>query len=396
MKRHRYSTCAVLALALGAYFALALVTQHPTAALEFIDDEAKDTPATEPQRLKIDKIYFMFHPTCWRQSGPKAPAGVAQDKWTACFDWEVQVNEQQKAFMDQMKPNEALVMFPIGASPPMKDLERHGTKVLGRRCIIMRRRSVDPSPEWANLDDPFKSFLEDDNLAGKAKFLQSIPADVQTELADEIREARTALGTDWSIGVFEVIYYSRMCAEDVKNEFAQRHMVYDPAKVESEAFGEGFEQCAMTWKSMLVPYMGLQKPAYNIYDLSVTGAVFLRQAEFRERVALRDGIQLFLWEGKEGGHIGFYARAWCRLKDPQFWVHVPLEDMSLEAWGLEKYGTKHWPAEGSPLKTEDDHLQVPILNGIRRDGTDGTYYLIAKGIDFKDFRRRLVEARITP
>ena len=43
MKRHRYSTCAVLALALGAYFALALVTQHPTAALEFIDDEAKDT-----------------------------------------------------------------------------------------------------------------------------------------------------------------------------------------------------------------------------------------------------------------------------------------------------------------------------------------------------------------
>ena len=52
---------------------------------------------------------------------------------------------------------------------------------------------------------------------------------------------------------------------------------------------------------------------------------------------------------------------------------MPLKDLSCEVWGLDAYGSKLWPTEGSQIKVENDHLNVPVLNGIRRDATDGAF-----------------------
>jgi hypothetical protein len=188
---------------------------------------------------------------------------------------------------------------------------------------------------------------------------------------------------------------SRLHAMDMQDEFADRKLYYDPQTVQSEAFGEGFEECAMTWKAMLVPYLGLAKPADNIFDLSVGALRLLMDADFKERVSRDHDVRLYLWQSKDGRPIGFFARSWCRLKDPQYYAKIPLNDAALEVWTQTNYGTKVWPAADSRLKQDGDHLLVPVLNGIRRDNTDGAFYVTADGMSFDDFRERLVGVELT-
>jgi hypothetical protein len=146
----------------------------------------------------------------------------------------------------------------------------------------------------------------------------------------------------------------------------------------------------MTWKAMLIPYLGFTKPALNNFELSVSGAPYLINAKLRERVDLGNHVCLYLWEGAGGKCIGLYAQSWCRLKDPPLYARVPVHGVSLEVWEMDK---KRWPADGSPLQVQDGHLQVPVYNAIRRDHQEGSY-VIAEGVTFAEFRRRLVQVAI--
>ena len=148
----------------------------------------------------------------------------------------------------------------------------------------------------------------------------------------------------------------------------------------------------MTWKAMVVPYLGLHSPAANNWDLSVGGAIFLKR--LRERIDLPNQITLFIWEGEDNSHYALFARAWCRLKDPQYHVSVPAEGLDLELWTQIRYGTKIWPAEGSRFKIEDGKLEAPVFNSIRRDSEDQAVYIKVKGVRFETFRKRLLEALI--
>lgn len=353
--------------------------------------ETQEVAGLEPAPIR--KLYFMYHPTCWAQAelgGRRPPAGEEREKWLACLEWERRVNERQKRFMSDMKPDEALVMFPIGGSEAMLKLQQHATRVLGRRCIIVEDVWTKNAPEaWSELVNPVERFLDNDKLEGRAEFMEGVPPEIRSELESEIREACRVHGYDWNITGLKVIYHSRMVAAKLQKEFRARRLHYDPATLVSEAFGEGFEQCAMTWKAMLVPYLGFARPAENIFDLSVSGAPFLATARFRERIKLSGDTRLFLWVGEDGRSIGLYARAWCRLADPQLYARVPLEGLSLEVWDVAK---RRWPADDSSLKVENAHMKVPVYNAIRRDDTDGSFYLIAGGVSFDGFRRRLVNA----
>ena len=246
----------------------------------------------------------------------------------------------------------------------------------------------------AGVGGAIHKFLDDENLEGREAYLAPIPPSVRAELIAEVRDACQTRGYDLGLGGLEVTVTSRMMALDIEGQLKQQGLSYDPAAVECEAFGEGFEQCAMTWKAMVVPYLGLAKPAANVFELSVSAAQFLVGATFRERIALGHDIQLYLWEGADGRPIGLYARAWCRLRDPQYVVKAPLNQDSCEVWTEQSYGTKVWPGESSPITAENGHLRIPVLNGIRRDATDGAFYVIGNGIAFEEFRRILVNSEI--
>jgi len=375
MLRRRVISLAVLLLATltgGAAFAV----------------EATSRPGT-----RIRKIAFLFHPVCWAHGmrGTEPPPGTDPKLYLACFEREKQVNQRQKQYISRMKPDEALVVFPIGRSPAMLDLEQHAEKVLGPRCIIVRRNSVDPPAAWSTVPHAMQRFLTDQSLEGRSEFLKNVSPEIQAELAAEISQAGELRGYDWNLAVLEVIYYSRLCAQDVLNAFGERGLTFDPQTMQCEAFGEGFEQCAMTWKQMLVPYMGLAAPAYNVFDLSVSGAPFLLKARPKERVQLDHEIQLFLWEGADGRPIGLFARAWCRLKDPQFYARIPLQGAAIGVWDLT---SRIKPSASSPVRQESDDLIVPVLNAIRRDSTDLTGYVIGSGVRMPEFRERLIRAKL--
>ncbi len=361
--------------------------------------------AAEEPPLKIEKIYFMFHPVCWRMQGPKIPQdwvqmGYTQQWWTDCCQWELEVNQRQKDFMTRMKPNEALVLFPINTSPLILELQEHAAKTLGRRCIIASQPDAGlavASARWAKLPDPVERFLNDPNLEGKAECLKQVPPDIQKELETEMREAWQTRTGDWSLGVVRVVYTSRLSAKDILEKFKTHNLYYDPATVESEAFGEGFEQCAMTWKQMLTPYLGLTHAPANIFELSVSCASFLFNTKRHERIKLSDDVCLYLWEAADGRKIALLARSSCRLKDPQLFARVPIEGMSAEV--RDESEKKHWPKadpQQPALAAEEGCLKLPVLSGSRRDAFSGAFYLIAEGIPMDQFRKRLVEAKISP
>ena len=391
----RLQRCCAIGLA-GSLLAGALVVFH-SAGLRAAE------PQSDLPRHTINRICFMFHPVCWRMHGEKPPAGADPDNWAACYNRELRVNELQKQFISRLPENAALVLFPIGNGAAMRALEEHATKTLGRRCVIVRRPGKDPPRSWARLADPIGEFLANPALEGRAEFLSSIPDKIQSELVTELSQVSKAERQGWNVSVLEVLYYSRMCALDIENAFAKRNLVYDPAVVRSEAFGEGFEQCAMTWKQMLVPYLGLAHPAENNFDLSVSGAPFLVDAVLKQRIRLSHDLRLYLWEAVDGRKVAMYCRAWCRLKDPQLYARVALDDLSLVV--REVHDKECWPQPDDStlgLQVAAGHLRVPVFNGIRRDfdwrkavqTDEEACYLIADNISLQDFRKRLLDARI--
>ena len=147
---------------------------------------------------------------------------------------------------------------------------------------------------------------------------------------------------------------------------------------------------------MLPHYMGLAKPIENDPSLSVSGAWFLVNAEFKERVIFPGDVRLLLWEEEDGRPIALFYRTAARLKDPQLYAHVPLAGLNLEVWvwsaAVPEEG-KLWSAQAS-TDLPPGHLHVPVYMATRTGGVDNYYYLIASDISFEDFRNRLADVEI--
>ena len=99
---------------------------------------------------KIEKIYFMIHPTCWAdggspQEGYLEETGYNASDWYVSLNWEKEVNQKQKEFISNMGPGEAMVIIPINHDAPsaqMRDLWDHAERCLGRRIRRARGAGV--------------------------------------------------------------------------------------------------------------------------------------------------------------------------------------------------------------------------------------------------------------
>jgi len=305
-----------------------------------------------------------------------------------------------------MKPDEVLIIYSVGNSEPMRKLIEHAQKTLGQRFVLVSWQCA--SVEFlANVSDTIRRFLDDEELPGKREFIhdmltahgsRKISEGLAEEIETEIRESCEKIGYDWSYHALEVIYYSRILVLELEEKFREQGLVYDPKSVECVAFGEGFEQCAMTWKAMLPHYMRLARPIENNFELSVSGAPFLVTAKFKERIALSGDVRLFLWEGEDGRPIALFCRTAAHPKGPQLFAHVPLKDLDLEVRGVTP-NTKYWPVKRSSqsvLESRRGHLGIPVMTGLLRNTADEPHYLIASGISLEEFRSRLVNADISP
>ena len=352
----------------------------------------------KPEPVRINKFYWCIHPYCWSRF-----SGIPEDRDPELFNAnlarELRVHKLHMDFVSNMKPDEALIIYPAGSSEPMSNLIQHAEKTLGRRCVIPTWESASAYNFLKDVPDLIRRFLEDDELPGKQAYVREMltdkgrreaPEGVAEELEAEIREACEVIGYDWSWMALDVIYHNRVLALDIEEKFREQGLVYDPKTVECMAFGEGLEQCAMTWKSMLPHYMGLANPVENDPRLSVSGAAYLVNAEFKERIAFADDVRLLLWEGEDGRPIALFYRTADRLKNPRLYAHVPLAGLNLEVWVL---NDKFWSAEAH-TNLPTGHLHVPVYTATRTRGDKTYFYLIARGISFKDFRDRLADVEI--
>lgn len=264
----------------------------------------------------------------------------------------------------------------------MKDIEQFGQEKLGRRCMILRAES------------PNSKKIDSRNL---------LPAAVKLELVDEILDALQKRGDTWSTAameVLEVMFYNRMIAIEIQEELQKRNLHYDPKTVDAVAFGEGFEQCAMTWKAMVPYYLGLTKPIENDFELSVSGMPLLRFATFKERIALSDDVRLFLWELKDGRPMALFSRAHARLADPQFHVTLPLGVKKIQIKVFTKHGEQLWPLASIgdlPVKADlAGPIKVPVYTSLRQLATDRAAYVVASGMNLDEFRQMLLAAPVGP
>jgi len=332
------------------------------------------------------------------------PNGRDPKLWNAILAWELRVHELHINFVSNMKPDEALIIYPIGDSEPMRKLIEHAQNTLGRRCVLVSWQCA--SVEFlANVSNPIRQFLDDKELPGKQEFIHDMltdfgrhkmPEGLAEELEAEIRDACEIIGYDWSHQALKVIYYSRVLALEIEEQFRERGLVYNIQTARCTAFGEGFEQCAMTWKAMLSHYMGLAKPIENDFELSVSGAPFLVTAKLRERISLSGDVRLFLWEGEDGRSIALFCRTKARLKDPQLFLHMPLKGLDLQVRGVAP-DAKYWPAKSSSqsaVRIYNGHLAVPVMAALRRNEADEPHYLLASNISFEDFRSRVINSEI--
>ena len=119
---------------------------------------------------KIEKIYFMIHPTCWAdggspQEGYLEETGYNASDWYVSLNWEKEVNQKQKEFISNMGPGEAMVIIPINHDAPsaqMRDLWDHAERCLGRRSgprlavranQTMHHRRRQPCRRWSCATD---------------------------------------------------------------------------------------------------------------------------------------------------------------------------------------------------------------------------------------------------
>lgn len=362
-------------------------------------NQASPTQHQTAEGRKISKLNWLIHPVCWSMGmrgdqPPALPAGYDPQDYLDTWEWEKRVIERQKRYISNMGPDEVLLIHPIGSGPAMKGLIDHASKELGDRSIVMTRSNPNPPEAIGKLEQPLKHFLEDESIEGREEFLAKVPEDIQAELAEEIRQACQTLGYDWNYAALEVIYNCRLYAMDIKAEFKKRGLWFDPDTVELEAFGEGFEECAMTWKSMVPHYLGIDRGAESNFDLSVGGLRFLQDATWADRIDLGRNVRLFLWRASDGRVIGFYTQNQMTLTDPQLFAHVSLDGPLFEMWTQIKYGTRLFPKPDSQFEVVDGCVRVPILNTIRRDAGDGAFYVIADDTDIEGLRRLLTNARI--
>mgnify|MGYP001163756107 CR=1 FL=1 len=353
------------------------------------------------ETTRIDKIYFMIHPCSWVASGGiPSPAqrqvdGFSLTNWYTALNWEVEVNKRQHELIDNVRSNEMLVIFPSRESNAMRELESHGEKTLGTRCIVCREPDSVPlhhEPKVLHeIEEPIKHFLEDEVMEGRDEFWELVQPELRSQITEEIRAACTIMGFSWAPSALNLLAISHTYAQEISDAINCRGLVVDANTISSEAFGEGFEQCAMSWKSMIPGHLEWSRPIENNFDLSVSGAHVLFDATFRERVALENDIRLFLWERSHGLPMAMFARATARFVDPGYEVQIPLTNLEVEAWGMQ---TLLWPETKSILKSDNQHLWIPVLSGTAKRPNE-TCYLVGCNVSYDDFRDILVKAKIS-
>jgi hypothetical protein len=333
---------------------------------------------------QIDKIYFMVHPLAYAGPVEELLRGRnIPEREQILWFWqrEREVRPRQDELIRNLKQNEALVLYPIGQSEAMRQLEVFVRQTLGRRCVVLPERIPGPRnpEEWATADPIVKA-----------------------QIADEIVRMYDVYWYDWQAPEVKVIVFSRWYADAIERGFRDAGLTFDPATVEVEAFGESFDGCVTTWTNMTASFLGLANPVEKNYDLSVPDLGFLRTARFVERRTLGHHFSLYLWEEKGGTPIGLFAKGSYRSDEPRYVAVFPVHGWRVTV--RTRIDWEVWPGrrgDTRSVRVDEGTMRVAVHTGSRRGvpkgdpAADMALCIFGHGVEMADFRERLAGAEIT-
>jgi len=352
----------------------------------------------------ITRIWWIIHPYCWSMYS-SAPAQGDPIIWYRILAWELAVHARHLELVQSMHDDEALIIYPIGDSEPMRRLIRIAQQTLGERCILAQEWRAVEAEFLHNEPEALRAFLDRKYPEETDQFIHDSLTDygqrpllpgLAEALEAEIRTAVETKGYDAGAHCLKVLYHNRVLAIEIDEKLRKAGLNYNPATVKCVASGEGFEQCAMTWKAMLPNYLGLASPIENDFTQSVSGAPFLIGAELRERIHRDNAVRIFLWEGATGHAIALFSRAAVTFGDPQYSVRLPLHELSSQLRDVNNKVV--WPLDpclATNIREANGFVQFPVYAASRQRGDDA-YYVLASGIPFDRFRELMVHAEIIP
>ncbi len=138
-------------------------------------------------------------------------------------------------------------------------------------------------------------------------------------------------------------YYRRLTA-DFHEHLEAHQLMFDPATVTSELWGESFEGCVPGYGGAFAQYLKLQRPPKMRFEMTVYDSRFLHDARRCETVQIADSdVEAWLFECHDGTSVAiFQARLSAQWIDKRR-VHLQLDDRRLQV--CTKLGHTIWPAE---------------------------------------------------
>ena len=187
---------------------------------------------------------------------------------------------------------------------------------------------------------------------------------------EEILEhARQTLGDDrviapsaeWHEGLDGEEYKLRL-TESFRTQLAEKGHEIDQDTIELEVWGESFEGCAYAYGTALARHLGLKRPPFDNFEMTVPDARFLCNAELVESFMLKDtSVRGYAFNGTDGYPIGFFMNGFLEPGDRSAArVSVALDSTHLQVVnkiGITLFVDYHFdrPGRKVPLGPSRDH-----------------------------------------
>jgi hypothetical protein len=324
--------------------------------------------AAEPPQT-IRKICFLIHPLLY--------VDHSDDQLKGYYEYEKALEARWRKAIAKMGPDEALILWPITKSTRVDELVQYAKTTLGVRRIMMPR-----SKDWYG-----GGKLDQQQLAG---------------IGQDLVDAMLARGETWPVDEMSQALTSWTYAKNIQTAFREQGLSFEPATVQSEAWGESFDGCVGKWSSFLARYLGFGNPVEVKFELSIPDARFLLDIEFLESIPLQKNVRLYLWRIRDGRLAGFYLAGLQRVADRTLYVALASSAIDLSRLEVqEKSGGKIWSGENNVLVQQNEgSLRVAVSRDLaRRPGwkfcPGEPVYIFGKSINLETFRKTLIGASIT-
>jgi hypothetical protein len=326
---------------------------------------------------KINRLLLLTHPMAYH--------GLGDAAWAR--PWVKFEREMAQRWLDAMKalPSDAAVVivsgYPLGP-PAMEAFCAQAESTLGERCFTLRE------PDYRHRD-----------------FWKRVVGEEATRCLHDVRDAILAQGDSWNKEELDTLFHTRSCAIGLLGAMRKRRMTFDAATVSCEGWGEEFEGCTTKYILAFQRALGLGRPVELVFDMCVPGAKFVLNPRGVERVAIGDGLRLFLFDTARGP-IGLFTSTHNTVADKAENVRLPTALQ--KAIVRSKQGRRLWPAAKAHLKNAplgvDEHpqavvhrgksgLSVPVCTGVvYRLAKSPAYIFAPRGMTMSRFRSLMIRA----